>query len=41
MKIGKICAVLLAALALGGCENDGIPCVSLGLDDVYKACILK
>ena len=36
MKIGKICAVLLAALALGGCENDGIPCVSLGLDDVYK-----
>ena len=36
MKIGKICALLLAALALGGCENDGIPCVSLGLDDVYK-----
>lgn len=33
----KIFAILLSALALGGCENDGIPYVSLGLDDLYKA----
>ena len=32
----KIFAILLSALALGGCENDGIPYVSLGLDDLYK-----
>ena len=31
----KIFAILLSALALGGCENDGIPYVSLGLDDLY------
>ncbi len=28
--------LLPTLLALCGCENDGIPCVSLGLDDVYK-----
>ena len=26
----KIFAILLSALALGGCDNDGIPYVSLG-----------
>ena len=36
----KIFAILLSALALGGCENDGIPYVSLGLDDLYKVCLL-
>ena len=36
MKMKKILAALLPALALGGCDNDGIPYVSLGLDDLYK-----
>ena len=36
MKMKKILATLLPALALGGCDNDGIPYVSLGLDDLYK-----
>ena len=34
MKMKKILATLLPALALGGCDNDGIPYVSLGLDDL-------
>ncbi len=36
MKMKKILAALLPALALGDCDNDGIPYVSLGLDDLYK-----
>lgn len=36
MKLIYGIAALLAALALAGCQNDGISYVSLGLDDVYK-----
>ena len=36
MKMKKIFAALLSALAFASCDNDGIPCVSLGLDDLYK-----